>query len=205
MLRTAQSRVPEREGRLFLVAVPQGRVLLQAARLQRMLARRYRLYKRLPPLHMTIEVIRPPSDRSFAEAVRTIRAVVERTPPFQIHTDGFVCFPAPHKALAVSVVKTPELERLSKRLHLQLGAAGFGVRDDLDEWEFHITLAGTWNSLREWSDLEFQSACNRLRRRGFQGRCLVTRLELWRPRFDPKLDVAARFHLPEQPVGSVHP
>jgi 2'-5' RNA ligase len=181
--------------RLYLVATPSGEVKSCALRLQTMFNKRYRLYEQLPPVHMTMEVIDLPDAGSERKVIELIGEVTENSPPFDVIVEGLIAFPEPYKSIALKVMKNPSLRIIAARINNRLAEKGYTVRSDLSDWDYHITVAGAWNAANEWSYHQFARAFDRVRDLNLKVSCKISRLELWLPRYQPRLAVLAWFPL----------
>jgi 2'-5' RNA ligase len=188
--------------KLYVVARPAGTLAQQGEYWQRLLSAAYSVYeRRLPPLHVTIEVVEVNTEVDLPLAVKIIEQVTGPVPAFTVEVEGFSCFPAPYKSINLNVKNAPELVRLSQNLNRALKRQGFGVREGLADWQFHITLINPRLGENEWTELEFGEACELMEHVNLRGSFPVDHLELWYPRFSPALEVAGVFPLKPQESG----
>jgi hypothetical protein len=71
--------------------------------------------------------------------------------------------------------------RLARVINDTLKLHGFDVRDNIDSWDLHISLANTNYAIREWSKNEYAAACSTAKKNGFYKLATIDRIELWKP------------------------
>ena len=49
--------------------------------------------------------------------------------------------------------------RLTRQINDRLKLCGFKVREDVENWDLHISLANTNYATRQWSNKEYANAC----------------------------------------------
>ena len=184
------------EDKLFLVAIPRGELLSVASSIQSKLNELYDIYNsKLPPLHVTIDHLTVPDTDDYNRAVQIITEVCDKRAPFDLNVKGFSFFGPPHKSINLYVEKTTQLHDLSFEIHNKLDQEGLSSRPFYNEWEFHISLINTTFALREWTDKEFAQAKELVKEWNLNMSCTVEWLELWRPKFQPHLEIEEFFSL----------
>lgn len=172
---------------LFLVAVPVNPVKSLAKEIRGKINQRFQIYDQFKPaLHTTVEIIKPRNEEDLVKAKKIIAKITSQFAPFSLEVSGFVFFPPPYKAITLAIKKNNEIEILSSLIYEALAEQGIIGREDLRSWKFHITLASPFGAAREWTGEEFIEACKMVEGQTVQGKCIINRLELWRPVFDPK-------------------
>ena len=147
--------------------------------IQRYLSDKYNLYTDLPTLHLTLEIIEDPYDIVKLSAV--ISNIVKEYKPFSIKIDGALCFDSPFKSVNLKVENQGILKELIYKLNSTLKQNGFNVRENLELWDTHISLANTNFSLRNWSNDEYEEACLLALKDNFHQLSIITKVELWKP------------------------
>lgn len=187
------------KNRLFLVAIPRGKLSKIAGQLQDKLNSRFDLYRsKLPPLHVTVESLNIVNEKDFEKAVKTIKTICENTSPFEVHVDGFSFFGLPYKSINLNVVPTSSLTNLSRELNKELKKEGLSDREFDENWKFHISLINMVFADREWDESEFQKAREIVEKWEIDLTCQVEWLELWRPQYNPRLVIEDFFPLKGQ-------
>ncbi len=190
------------EDRLFLVFRPTGDALISAEQMQRTLAERYRLYDGpLPPVHVTICSFIPSEDPPLLETVALIHEVCRTRRPFEVEIAGFSFFPDPYLSVNLAIADNPVIRTLAKDIRAALAAHQIEVPALPPGWQPHISLVNNVFADHPWSRPQFEEARDELSRRSYHARWQVTRLELWRPRYEPHLAIVATFPLtPQSPA-----
>ena len=183
--------------KLFLVAIPSGKLLSVAQSIQAKLNEKYRLYSPLniPPLHVTIDHLLIGSEDDYNLATELIQRVCDKTPVFDLTVKGFSFFHYPHKSINLYVEKTMKLKELADEIHTLLDEAGLSTRPHYAQWEFHISLLNTVFASRTWCEEEFIEAQNYVKNWGLDLTCKIEWLELWKPKYEPQLIIEDFFPL----------
>ncbi|SMB83309.1 2'-5' RNA ligase [Desulfonispora thiosulfatigenes DSM 11270] len=181
---------------LFLVAIPTGPVLELAKDLREKINNEFHLYSWIEPsLHATIEVLKIENNEDLKECEQIISSIVDKFKSFTLEVKGFEFFPPPHKAITLAIRDNYFIENLSYLIHEQLQAKGLTSRENFSGWKFHITIAGVFGADREWSEEEFYRASEMVNDISVQGRCVIERLELWRPIISSEKKIIQTFNL----------
>lgn len=170
---------------LFLVARPKGRVKKLAAEIRQQLNEKFKIYGEFnPTLHVTVEVVKINEPKDLLKAKDIIKNIAKQFSPFPLQVTGFAFFPPPFKAITLAIEKNNEIEIISKLIHEALAEQGMIGREDFKSWKFHITVASPFGAERIWTAEEFNAACEIAANIEVKGKCLIDKLELWRPVFD---------------------
>lgn len=149
--------------------------------LQKTLCEKYNLYKLgtdLPKLHITLETI---TDPNIFDLDVSIKNILKDYSEFQVELNGVVCFAPPFKSVNLNINNKGTIYELSKKINSILNVQGFNVRQHIESWNLHISLANTTFADREWSDGEYLAACNLAKDENFSKTILIHSLELWKP------------------------
>ena len=111
----------------------------------------------LPKLHITLEIITDPNLSIWILLLKNI--LVDYT-EFQVELNGVICFDPPFKSVNLNINNSGTIYELSKKINSILNSQGFNVRENIENWNLHISLANTTFADREWSDREYLAACN---------------------------------------------
>ncbi len=178
----------------YLVAIPQGELLQEAARLQREVSNRYCMYDEpYPALHVTVGTVYPENAEQLQQASYIMKRTLRCFAPFDIHVNGSSCFSPPNKSLNLAIIEDSTVRQLAKTVQHSLASAGISCKD-MTDWDFHITLVSPIYAKREWSGEEFRQVCNLMETQSVKLTCTVRMLELWSPTFPP-LIVIDRYSL----------
>ncbi len=185
------------KNKLFLVAIPSGKLLYEAQSIQAKLNDKYKLYNpfHLPPLHVTIDHLSIEDEEDYYKATQIIQKICDKTPAFNLSVNGFSFFYTPHKSINLYVEKTTKLKNLAGEIHTILNREKLSNRPDYTEWEFHISLINTVFASRDWSDEEFSQALEYVKQWDLNLNCRIEWLELWKPQYKPQLIIEEFFPL----------
>ncbi|MGH4140546.1 2'-5' RNA ligase family protein [Clostridium sp.] len=149
--------------------------------LQKSICEKYSLYNPttdLPKLHITLEIITDPDLQNLDDCLKKILLdYVE----FEVELNGVICFAPPYKSVNLNIENKGTVYELSKNLNSILNSQGFVVREHIENWNLHISLANTNFADREWSDSEYLSACSLAKDENFSKTIRVNSIELWKP------------------------
>ncbi|MGE5653412.1 MAG: 2'-5' RNA ligase family protein [Bacillota bacterium] len=187
------------DDRLFLVFRPIDGVLRDVEQIQRNLADRYRLYDGpLPPVHVTLCSFVPGVEHPLLETVALVHQVCLRRQPFEVKIRGFSFFPEPYLSVNLAIEDQPILRDLAGEIRSVLASQKIEVPQLPKEWQPHISLVNNVFADHPWGRKEFEEAQAELSEHQYHANWLVTRLELWRPRYEPHLAIVATFPLGKQ-------
>lgn len=164
--------------RYYLVALFDQDSYKSIETIQRNISRKYKLYKNLPMLHITLEVIEDPNLSKLDDIITNI---IKPYKKFKVELSDVICFDEPYKSVNLKVENKGYIKRLARLINGKLKLNGFNVRENIDNWDLHVSLANTNYALREWSKNEFASACSNTKNEGFYRMAKIDRIELWKP------------------------
>lgn len=180
--------------RYYLVALFDKEDYIKLEGIQKNMSRKYKIYKNLPMLHLTIEVLDNPNINKLEEVIKKILKPYKK---FKIKINGAICFEPPYKSVNLKVESKGYIIRLVREINEMLKLYGFKVRENIDNWDLHISVANVNFSNREWSYKEYSTACNNLTKDNIQDTVIVDRFELWKPINNKKDMVVKAFPLRE--------
>jgi 2'-5' RNA ligase len=163
--------------------------------LQKAICKKYNLYDsytNLPMLHITIETIDEPNLQSLDISLENI---LKNYTKFQVQIKGVICFDPPYKSVNLNIENKGTIYELSKNINSILKSQGFKVRQDIENWNLHISLASTNFADREWSDSEYFAACDLIKHENFNETITIHAVELLKPINDKTQRLVKRYNL----------
>lgn len=145
--------------------------------IQKNLSRKHKLYRNLPTLHITLEVIDNPNIEKLDAILEKIIRPYKR---FKVELKDILCFSEPYKSVNLKVENKGYIKRLARNINDTLKLHGFNVRQTIDDWDLHISLASTNFPQREWKKQEYEIACSSAKNQDFHDMARVDRIELWK-------------------------
>lgn len=176
----------------YLVALFDVDSYAYAEKIQKELCKKYKLYNDLPTLHITLEIIGDPDIEKLSSLISSI---IKPYKKFKVSMDGAICFDPPHKSVNLKIENKGYIMRLVRKINTTLKENGFDVRENIDFWDLHISLANTNYAVREWSSSEYVAACNAVKESGFINLLKIDKIELWKPINNKKKMVVKSFPL----------
>ncbi|MBU3146578.1 2'-5' RNA ligase family protein [Clostridium sp. CF012] len=149
--------------------------------LQKTFCEKYSLYSsgtNLPMLHITLEIITNPN---LCDLDASLKNILMDYTEFQVELNGVICFDPPFKSVNLNINNSGTIYELSKKINSILKSQGFNVREHIENWNLHISLANTVFADREWSNTEYEAACNLAKDENFSKTITVRSVELWKP------------------------
>lgn len=165
----------------YLVALLDSESYEKVEAIQRNICTRYNLFASedsLPTLHITLETIDEPDLQALDQS---IQKVLKNYTSIEVFCDGIICFDPPHKSVNLNILKGGMLEILSHNFNTYLREKGFNVRHDIPNYKLHISLANSFFSKKQWSDIEYEDACIFAQNNSCNIRIIVNQLQLWKP------------------------
>ena len=151
------------------------------ASIQKSLCSKYNLYKsdkNLPKLHITLEII---TDPNLSDLDTSLKNILKDYNKFEVELNGVICFDHPFKSVNLNINSKGDIYELSKNINFILNTQGFNVRQNIENWNLHISLANTNFADREWSNSEYLAACNLAKDENFSRTIRIDSVELWKP------------------------
>lgn len=162
----------------YLVALFDKNTYKRLEKIQIELSNKYNLYSKLPKLHITLEIIEDPNLDKLQEIISNILKDYKK---FQVKIKDVICFYPPYKSVNLKVDEEGPITDLSKFFNKILGDHKFNVRDNIKDWDLHVSIANTNFSSREWSREEFVQACTLLKSQKCDFWGTIEKIELWSP------------------------
>lgn len=152
----------------------------------------YNSYENLPMLHITLETITNPN---IDDLDISLKRILKKYTKFKVDINGVICFDPPFKSVNLNIKNKGTVYELSKTINSTLKSEGFIVREDIESWNLHISLASTTFADREWSDNEYLAACNLAKDEDFSDTISIGTIELWKPINDKDQMVVKKYLL----------
>lgn len=146
--------------------------------IQKSICRKYKLYKRLPVLHITLEVI---DDPDIEQLDKIVHDLIKPYKKFKVELNGVICFEPPYKSVNLKVEHKGYIIRLARIINDRLHLSNFNVRTNIDHWDLHVSLANTNYASRKWTTEEYRIACEDTKKIDPQRMAKIDRIELWKP------------------------
>lgn len=176
----------------YLVALFDNESYKYIEGIQRSICKKYKLYKNMPMLHITLEVI---DDPSIEEVCSIIGNILKPYKKFKVMIDGAICFDPPYKSVNLKLENKGYIGRLTRQINDTLKLSNFRVRDNIENWDMHISLANTNFANREWSSREYLNACEFVKDKNIKKTITIEKVELWKPINNKKDMLIKSFHL----------
>ncbi|WMJ81883.1 2'-5' RNA ligase family protein [Clostridium sp. MB40-C1] len=162
----------------YLVGLLDKRSYKAVEKIQKYLSDKFDLYTDLPVLHVTLEVITDPDMNNLLPVLDNI---LRKYNKFSINIDGAICFNPPYKSVNLKVEKNNYIMNLILDINSTLKSNKFSVRENIDDWDLHISLANPYFAKRDWSEEDFSNACIIAHENNFQKTGQITKIQLWKP------------------------
>ncbi|MDP4144863.1 MAG: 2'-5' RNA ligase family protein [Bacillota bacterium] len=146
--------------------------------IQKDICKKHKLYKKLPTLHITLEIL---DDPNMEELHKVLSEILSPYKKFRVCLNGVICFDPPYKSVNLRVENKGYLVRLARIINEKLSLRGFNVKDTIHNWDLHVSLANTNYAARNWSEAEYYAACESIKSKGIQKLARIDRIELWKP------------------------
>ncbi len=162
----------------YLVGIIDSLSYNKIEKLQIDLSKMYSLYDVLPMLHITIEIIKEPS---LDELKRDLNILLRDIKKIPLTIEKGICFKPPFKSVNMKVEKTKEIINFINITNSRLKALGYKVRENIENWDLHISIANTNFSNHKWSTVEFNEACSLIINKEYSIYPLIEQIQLWQP------------------------
>lgn len=145
--------------------------------IQKKICRKYKLYRNMPALHITLEVVDDPDIEKLNKIVGDILKPYKK---FKAQVNRDICFDASYKSVNLEIENKGYIIRLARKINETLKLHGFDIRENIDNWDLHVALANTNFAMKEWSNKEYATACDSIKKEGFYKMEKIDRIELWK-------------------------
>lgn len=164
--------------RYYLVALFDRNSYSYIERIQRSMCRKYKLYRHMPVLHITLAVIENPDVEKLYKVISKLLGPYKN---FKVEINGAICFEPPYKSVNLKIEKKGYITRLTRQINDLLKLYKFDVKANMENWDLHVALANTNYAVREWSSKEYAAACETAKKENICKMVTVNRMALWKP------------------------
>ncbi|MDP4088622.1 MAG: 2'-5' RNA ligase family protein [Bacillota bacterium] len=178
--------------RYYLVALFDNDSYKEIEEMQKNIGKKYKLYKNLPMLHITLEIVGDPNIEKLDEILLKILKPYKK---FKVEISDVICFDEPYKSVNLRIENKGYISRLARVINDTLKLHGFDVREVIQDWDLHVSLANTNFAAREWSKNEYATACTKAKKLGYHRFAIIERVELWKPINNKKEMVVKSYNL----------
>jgi hypothetical protein len=117
----------------------------------------------------------------MAKLDEVLMKIIKPYKRFKVEVSDVICFDEPYKSVNLKIESKGYIRRLVRTINDTLKANGFEVRENINNWDLHISLANTNYAIREWSKNEYAAACSATKKDGFYKLATIDKIELWKP------------------------
>lgn len=178
----------------YIVALFDIQSYKQMETIQKKLCQKYKLYKNIPMLHITLETV---DDPDMEKLTKVIGDMIKPYKKFKVESSGVVCFDPPYKSVNLKIENKGYIYRLMRQFNDTLKLHGFHVRQNIDQWDLHVSLANSNYAIREWSGNEYVAACDSAKKSESYRVAKIDRIEIWKPINNKREMVVKSFPLRE--------
>jgi 2'-5' RNA ligase len=142
---------------------------------QKNLCKKYKLFKSLPLLYITLEIIGEPD---VDKLTKVISELIKPYKKFKVQLDGAECSNSSQKFAALKVENKGYIMRLARLFNDRLKLNGFDVKENSPDHDLTIALTGNLFHSKENGHNEKNS--ENIRFEDINRTLIVDRLELWK-------------------------
>ena len=183
-----------KEMKYYLVALFEKESYSKMEIMQKKLCQRYKLYKNVPVLHITLEVIDDPDIEKLSKIINDMLKPYKK---FKVETNGVVSFDPSYKSVNLKIENKGYITRFARQFNDTLKLHGFKVRNNGDNYDLHVALANSNYPIREWANNEYIAACDTTKKQGIFKLSKIDRIELWKATNNKREMVIKSFPLKE--------
>jgi len=143
---------------------------------QRSLCKKYKLYKSLPLLYITLEVI---GDPDVDKLTKVICEMVKPYKKFKVKVDGAECSNSSQKFASLKIENKGYIIRLTRLFNDRLKLNGFDVKENAPDHDLAIALTGNLFHGKENGHSKEKNS-EHIRYEDISRMLVVDRLELWK-------------------------
>ncbi|MCM8709633.1 AKAP7 2'5' RNA ligase-like domain-containing protein [Clostridium sp. SYSU_GA19001] len=161
----------------YLVALFDTESYAAIETIQKNICRKYKIYKNVPMLHIPLETIEDPDIDKLSKILTDMLKPYKK---FKVETNGIICFDPPYKSVNLKIETKGYIARLARTINDTLKLHGFNVKDNINNWDLHVSLANTNYAVKDWSAKEYAAACSCAKKDGFYRLAKIEKIELWK-------------------------
>lgn len=160
--------------------------------IQKNICKKYKLYKNIPILHISLETIEDPDMDKLS---KIISEILKPYKPFKVETNGSICCESPYKSINLKIENKGYIFRLARTINDTLKLHGFNVKENIEDLNLHVSLANTNYAIKELTGKEYVAACSDDKKDGFYKLAKIERIELWKTTNNKKEQLVKSFPL----------
>lgn len=160
--------------------------------IQKNICKKHKIYRNMPMLHIDLEIV---GDPDIEKLNKILSDMLRPYKKFKVEINGAICFDPSYKSVNLKVENKGYIIRLARKINETLKLHGFDVRDNVGDWDLHVTLGNTNYPVKEWSSKEYVAACQSDKKENIHRMAKVDRIELWKPINNKKETVIKSFSL----------
>ena len=160
--------------------------------LQRSMSKKYKLYRNLPTLHITLDIIDDPDLNKLDEVLNKIIKPYKR---FKVELSEVRHYEQPYKSVNLRVTSKGYIKRLARSINDTLRLHGFNVRQSSDKWDLFVPLTCTNYSSKDFNKNESFKAGTIAKQDGYNAMAKISRIELWKPVNNKKETIVKSYSL----------
>lgn len=145
--------------------------------IQRSLSRKYKLYRNLPKLHITLEVIENPNIEKLDTILTKIFKPYKR---FKVELKDFICTGDQYKTINLEIENRGYIKRFSRLINDTLKLHGFNVKLNTDNNDLYVSLANSNFHQKDWKNKDGKATNSKLTIENFYNTAKIDRIELWK-------------------------
>lgn len=143
--------------------------------IQKDICKKYKLYKKLPALHITIEVINNPD---IDKLDKIVSEIIKPYKKFKVYINGMVSFDSSCKSVNLEVENKGYVAMIGKKVHDRLKISGFDLKENFNN--LHVSIANTNYASRRWSCDEYKTVVENTKKLHPEKMAKIERFELWK-------------------------
>lgn len=159
----------------YLVAMFDNESNEYIEQVQKSLCKKYKLYKSLPLLYITLEIV---GDPDVDKLTKVISELIKPYKKFKVNVDGAECSNSSQKFATLKVENKGYIMRLTRLFNDRLKLNGFDVKENSPDHDLSIALTGNLFHSKENGSKEKNS--EHIRYEEINRMLVVDRLELWK-------------------------
>ena len=144
---------------------------------QKSLSKKYKLYKNLPTLHITLDTVEDPDLNKLDQVLTKIVKPYSR---FKIELTDTMLYDESRKALTLKVVSKGYIKRLARSINDTLKLHGFNVKPAPESPELQLSLLSANHPPREWNKTDSSKGYTITRKNDLIKMPKISRIELWK-------------------------
>jgi len=176
----------------YLVALFDKNSNEHVEQIQKNICRKYKLYKSIPLLYITLEIIGDPDVEKLS---RIVSDVIKPYKKFKVCISGAECSNAALKFANLKVENKGYIVRLTRHFNEKLKMNGFDVKENNIEQDINIPLTGSFFHNKEVMNKENSS--ENIKNENVNRMVTIDRIELWKNVNNKKDMMVKKFQLRE--------